>query len=354
MTEEKSLFTKYPSIEQSEKEYIVQKIRNHGYEHICYCITEKIHGSNTQIDYDLTTGKFEYNKRSGLIAEGEKCYNVQAIFENLKGNIKDLAKYLSAPIKAETGKDLEVVKVFGEIFGGHYPHPDVQRVHSAMKVQKGVWYCPDNYWMAFDVAYKLKGDDRTYFLSAEDFFIACAAVEIPTVPVLKIASSLTQALEYPNDGKSVVYKQLGLPELEDNIMEGVVIRPAHKDLWMGQTRVILKNKNERFKEKSHEARPELTIEYSDNVNKALAEVSAYITENRVENVISHEGEVKEEDIGKLIGLTSKDIFEEYTKDSEVWSSLEKIECKIVSKHVAKNVAPLVRAAVYRRLAEQCV
>lgn len=343
------MFSKYPSIELSEKEYIIDKIRNHGYALQPYAITEKIHGANTMIAYNCLTDEFEYGKRNGLIAENERCYNVQTCFDNLRNNIRDLAEYL----KPTLTKELEVVKVYGEIFGGAYPHPDVPRNQHATKVQKGVFYSPDNHWLAFDIAYMVKGDPTTYFLGAEDFFLACGACAIGTVPLLAVVNTLDDALAYPNDKPSVVYKLYDLPELENNIMEGVVIRPTKADLHMGMTRVILKNKNTRFKEVSHTPKQDLTKEYSDNLNKALAELTSYITENRVENVISHEGEVVESDIGKIIGLTAKDIMEDYVQESKVFSLLEKVEAKIVSKRLAGLISPVVRTVIYRRLREAC-
>lgn len=343
------MFSKYPSIELSEKEFIIDKIRKHGYALRPYVITEKIHGANTQICYNCITDEFEYGKRTGILEPDEKFYGVHDCFENIKENIIDLATYL----KPTLTKKLEVVKVFGEIFGGAYPHPDVQRDTHATKVQKGVYYSPSNHWLAFDIAYKLEGDPTTYFLGAEDFFLACGACAIGTVPLLAVVNTLDEALEYPNDKPSVVYQIYDLPELEDNIMEGVVIRPAKADLYMGMTRVILKNKNMKFKEKSHVKRPNLTQEYSDNLNQVLAELTSYITENRVENVISHEGEVVESDIGKIIGLTIKDIMEEYVKESKIFNLLEKVETKIVSKRLPGMVAPVVKTAIYRRLRETC-
>ena len=348
---ERQLFSKYPSIELSDKDFVVNKIRNHGYEHIKYAITEKIHGSNTQITYDCVTGEFEYAKRSCPLEEGEHCYNVQQCFENLKGNVIDLVKYLTPTLP----KELDAVKVFGEIFGGSYPHPDVKRNVHASRVQKGVFYSPDNHWSAFDIAYRLKGDETFTFLGASDFFLACDVCNIPTVPLLKVANNLTEALEYPNNGSSVVYKNYNLPEItsEENIMEGVVIRPFDKDLWMGQSRVILKNKNDHFKEKSHVVRPEVTQNYSENLNNALAEAATYITVNRVNNVISHEGEVTENDIGRLIGLVAKDALDEYLQESKTYPLLEKPECGIVKKMFARQFAGLVRQEVYRRLSEEC-
>ena len=84
----------------------------------------------------------------------------------------------------------------------------------------------------------------------------------------------------------------------------------------------------------------------------MEEVSTYITENRVNNVISHIGEVKEADIGKVIGLTAKDVMEEFVKDSKTYNLLEKPEAKILSKKIATLTAPVVRQAIYKRLMEE--
>lgn len=335
------MFHKYPSIENAGLEGFINKIKLHGYTDKAYCITEKIHGANTQICYNLKTNEFEYGKKTCALEDDEKCYNVQQIFDNIKDNIIDLAELLLDRAK----KDIETVIVYGEIFGGTYPHKEVERDKKATKVQKGVYYSPKNEWRAFDVAYTIAGDNRTYFLCSFDFFSLCAEAGVETVPILKIASSLDEALEFPNDNESIVYQQFNLPKIEDNIMEGVVIRPWDEDLWMGQSRVIIKSKNARFAEKSYEKKVNIQIDIPEAVKKAIEEVSQFITEARVNNVISHLGEITVKDIGRIIGLVAKDVLEDYKKEYNTLNLLERVEEKMVTKELQRQVSFVVRKVV---------
>ena len=338
-----SQFYKYPSIENTYREEWMDKVKIKGFGNIPYCVTEKIHGSNTQIDYNWQTHEFEYCKRTCTIEEGESCYNVQKCFDNIRELVVDLTSYLEPTLNGE----LESVKVYGEVFGGSYPHPDVTKDSHASRVQKGVFYSPHNEWKAFDIAYTLVGDEKIHFLCGEDFYLACNAVGIETVPLLKVTNNLQEALEYPNNGESVVYSHYKLPKLENNIMEGVVIKPWKEDAWIGQSRVIFKNKNEVFAEKSHEKRTNIQIEVPPLVKQAMEEISAYITENRVNNVISHLGEVSEKDIGRIIGMTAKDALEDYKKEFGTLNLIEKQEEKMVTKFLQSEVAKLVRKIILR-------
>lgn len=331
------VFRKYPSIEGVHIEEFLNKVREkYGSEQ--YCVTEKIHGTNTQIDYNLITGEFTYGKRTDVIGEDEQCYNAQEILGNLKGAIKDLAEQL----RYYRGDNLEVVRVYGELFGGTYPHPNVEKDKKSIRVQKGVYYCPSNRWRAFDISYSFKGDNKNYFLSGEQFFSYANNAGIPAVPLLGIFNSLEAALKYPNNKRSVIFQYYGLPEIEDNIMEGVVIRPWYDDLWLGQHRVILKSKNDKFKERSKDKRVNIQEEVPEVVKQAIEEISEFITENRVNNVISHLGQVTVNDIGKVIDLTAYDVLNEYKKIYKTFNLMEKKEEKMVTKFMRGQVAKLVK------------
>lgn len=336
-------FRKYPSIEGVHIEEFLGKIKE-----ICgnemYCVTEKIHGANTQIDYDLTTGEFTYGKRTDVITEDEQCYNFQKIAEKLKDNIIKM----SMDLLFSTELNIEVVRVYGELFGGSYPHPDVEKDKKATRVQKGVYYSPHNEWRAFDIAYSVKGEDRNRFLPAELFFDFASRYGIPTVPLLCIADSLDMALRCPNDNKSVVFQYYALPEIPDNIMEGVVIKPWKHDLWIGQHRVILKNKNDKFKERSKDKRVNIQEEVPEIVKQAMEEIVEFITENRINNVISHLGQVTVKDIGKVIGLTSVDVLSEYRRVYKTLNLMEKKEEKMVTKFMQGQVAKLVKEVMTGR------
>ena len=334
-------FHKYPSIENAGLTCFIDKIKLHGYADESFCITEKIHGANTQICYNLKTNEFSYGKRTCFLEDEEKCYNVQNIFESIKENIINLSKRLLSFTK----KDIENVVVYGEIFGGFYPHEKVEKDNSATKVQKGVYYSPKNEWRAFDIAYTMTEDSKFQFLSGKDFFEICKETGIKTVPLLTVASSLSEALEYPNDKQSVVPQQLNLPPIEDNIMEGVVIKPWNSDFWMGQSRVIIKNKNTKFSEKAHVKKINIQFEVPENVKTAIEEVSQFITEERVNNIISHLGEITAKDIGKVIGLAAEDVLEDYKKEFNTLNLLEKEEEKMVKKELQHQVASLVRKVV---------
>ena len=166
------MFVKYPEIENSYQEGFIAKIKEQGYSDIAYVVTEKIHGANSQISYDLNTGEFTYGKRTSALEEGESFYNAQEIMDGLCGQVKDLAIDLSVDL-ARYGQKLLTVTIFGEIFGGSYPHECVIKDKHALKVQKGVFYSPSNNWLPFDVAYTIAGSDKTYFLSLCKAFNAC-------------------------------------------------------------------------------------------------------------------------------------------------------------------------------------
>lgn len=341
-------FKKYNSIVNSYDDEFVQKIKmlNLDEKECWWCITEKIHGSNTSICYDHINNTIHYGKRTAFLEKGEKCYNVQECFIGMDEKIKQI----HAMYTKEHGVAPDSIIIFGEICGGSYPHPDVPRDTHASKVQKGVYYSNTNKWVAFDIAIKLPNQEHYTYYSSKQFFDTCEQLGIQAVPLLAIVRTLNEALEYPNNQKSVMYRHFGLPKLEDNIMEGVVIRPFKTDVFMGQSRVILKNKNDKFKEKSREKRPDIYKDIPEDVAKVKAELETYVTENRVYNVLSHFGEMSKSEkiqkLGMLIAETNKDIISEAERDG-VFNILQnrKGDFKMVTKSLNSQVANLVKKII---------
>jgi Rnl2 family RNA ligase len=111
---------------------------------------------------------------------------------------------------------------------------------------------------------------------------------------------------------------------------------------------LLKNKNSRFAEKKSvkKRQPSLFVEptYSEALNNLLTITEAYITENRLNNVISKIGEISiPKDTGKLIGLFSKDVLDDFLKEHESeYALLEKSEQKILNKHINKQTTALIK------------
>ena len=50
---------------------------------------------------------------------------------------------------------------------------------------------------------------------------------------------------------------------------------------------------------------------SDDAQMLCEEIAKYITENRLNNVVSKIGTITQKDFGKLLGLYSKDVLEEF-------------------------------------------
>ncbi len=184
-------------------------------------------------------------------------------------------------------------------------------------------------------------DEVNELFESEGFFYAKALFE----------GTLKECLEYPNAFQSMIPKWLGLPDIEDNICEGVVVRPVAPMYLRNGSRVLIKNKNERFAEKKNvKKRNKLFTEpvpYSDELKELLVELEPFVTENRLNNVISHIGEVHlPNDMGKLLGLFSKDVFEDFLKEfGGSFTALDKYEQKNLTKELNKLALRLIKKSL---------
>ena len=76
----------------------------------------------------------------------------------------------------------------------------------------------------------------------------------------------------------------------------------------------------------------------------IEEGETYVTENRLANVVSHIGEVHfPKDFGKVMGLFSKDVLEDFLKEhGNLYTALEKSEQKLLNKELIKFCTALVK------------
>jgi len=320
-------FVKYNSVENSYQEKFMDRIIREGRTDGTWVVTEKIHGANLSFWYD--SKKFRMAKRTGWIADDENFYGIQGSKEYLISCVKQLYSRF---------KNIDYIAVFGELYGGIYPHPDVPAFPNAKKVQKGVYYCPHNDFMVYDI----KVDDQ--FIDFIDMQMYCEQVGLRFVRA-EFVGKFKECLEYKNDFLSGIYKEYDLPPIDDNICEGIVIRPNKSQFVFTNSRVMLKSKNDRFKEKASEKKPRVKVELV-GISKDIADgMFSMVTKNRYDAIVSKIGEVKISDFGKLQGLMMKDIHEEVLKDIDMandFLSLEKTERKLIQKIVGSEVANLIR------------
>jgi Rnl2 family RNA ligase len=331
-------FKKYNSIENTYDKDFMEKVKLEELDSRQYVVQEKVHGSNCCF---VTDGQMvRFAKRTNLVEDGELFYNYEELLERYKDKVIRLFQRIQ-----EKYTDVENVLVYGEMFGGKYPHPDVKNSSKVMNIQKGVFYSPNHEFYGFDIY--VKGLNENKYLSTDEvnlFFEEGKFIYAKTL----FRGTLDECLKYPNAFPSQIAGWLGLPPIEDNICEGIVIRPVEPVYLRNGSRLLLKSKNSKFAEKKavKKRQPALFVEptYSESLNNQLTVTEEYVTENRLNNVISKTGQISiPKETGKLIGLFSKDILEDYLKEhSSDYALLEKSEQKILNRHINKQAVDLIK------------
>lgn len=317
-------FKEYSSIENSYRQKTIQ----HAFEQfpkMQYVVQEKVHGANFSFWYNHESKTLLCGKRSGFIPDGENFYNHTRVLTKYQDKLMELGQFLESDFV-----------LYGEIYGGKYLHEDVPKF-DIKSVQKEVQYCPDVDFIAFDMKYN---DD---FISPYWMNDTLDMFDIPRSPIL-MEGSLGDCLKYPNDFSSKIPQQLhNLPELESNITEGTVIKSVIPKRMHNGSRLVFKNKNEKFNEKSSEKKsPSLPREISELAASHIVAVAPYIVENRLRNVLSKIGEVTNKDFGKINGHFAKDIIEDYRKENESFEELNKEDRHRVTSFVLNETSGMIR------------
>jgi Rnl2 family RNA ligase len=207
-----------------------------------WVVTEKIHGANFALIGEGT--QVRCAKRKALLAEGEDFFGHTALLPRLVPAVH----WLSTEVRTRH-PDTVRVTLYGELFGGAYPHPEVAPVPGVQAVQTGVYYSPRIEFCAFDLAWEDARGARHY-LDYDVLRSLCEAVKVLVAQPLFIGR-YEEALEYPTGFESHMPGWLGLPPLPGNKAEGIVLKPV-KDLWVptakGHVRPVLKHKIAEFAE----------------------------------------------------------------------------------------------------------
>ncbi len=328
-------FRTYNDIENSYRTKTVNDIVDMGLaaKEIEWCVTEKVHGSNFSMWYDGV--EFRSAKRSCLIGDTENfCGSLKVVSEN-----KDKVIAIYNDLNLVPGTD--VMAVYGEIFGGTYPHPNVEKAKNATQVQKGIFYSPENLFYAFDIRVNeiiLDKDKSDELFQKHGIFYS----------KFLFRGTLKECLEYSNEFKSKIPEWLGLPEIEgDNICEGTVVAPIKTKFFGCGSRVILKNKNDKWKEKASESKspkpPKEEITLSEEGNRLMDELDTYVCENRLKNVLSKIGAVTQKDFGKILGAMAIDTLKDFKKDNEeAFNALPEDDQKAINKRTSTVCQLLIR------------
>lgn len=317
-------FKSYSEIENSYNKKYLDQIHEHGFDspNIEWVAEIKIDGSNFQCCIDCDE-KFVVGKRSSFIGRGcdfqvyERAMRSEDV-ENKLRTIKTFIKnspYYSEKFEAVKNNKFGL-RVFGELCGGMYRHPDVEKVKGAIKIQGRINYHPDNVWIPFDAELFDENDNIIFVFSQTGVYSLCTMVDLP-YPIIIKKGTFDELINLPNDFNDTTGHILfGLPIIEDNITEGIVLKPNEPLRFGNGSRVMVKSKNDKFKERVVKTpkEPKEIIPMNDLERKYYELYREYITESRLMSVISKVGTINNKSFGMIMGMFLKDIYKDFDKE----------------------------------------
>jgi Rnl2 family RNA ligase len=318
-----------------------------------WVVTEKIHGANFGIVTDGSEVRFA--KRKEFLQPDEDFFDYQSLKSQLAYQAKEIFKIL----QAEQNQLLKVF-VYGELFGGEYPHPDVPAVPHVQAVQTGIYYSPKIEYFAFDVAVEMKGNRLTRVYQDYDKALSLfQQVGIMGAEPL-FMGKYEEALAYSPEFDSTISTLLDLPKLPfRNPAEGIVIKPVkliYVETPKGKVRPILKIKIPEFAEdrRFHQAAKWTSQKLTPlqaptqglSIEEELSqEMLALVTETRLSNVISKIGRVSISDWDKkqeVVQLLIQDVLETFNEEWEsIFSTLSAESQQILMEQLHQESQKLV-------------
>jgi Rnl2 family RNA ligase len=350
-------FKSYTDIENSYNKKFINQIREYKFDspEIEWVAEIKIDGSNFQCCLDCND-EFIVGTRTRFLGRGSDFQGYERALRN--EHVQDCLLKMKSWIKENYSNVFEQVKdnnfvlrVYGELCGGMYRHPDVEKVKGAVKIQGRVNYHPDNVWIPFDIELADKDDNIIFVFSQTGVYSLCELVGLPT-PIIIKKGTFDELINLPNDFNDPTGHILfGLPKIENNITEGLVIKPNEPLRFGNGSRVMVKSKNDKFKEKSKKEpkEPKEIIPMNELELKYFELYREFITESRVMSVISKVGKVNTKAFGMILGMFIKDLYNDF--DKEYGDEIKKFEDTLpvdefnlakAKKEIAKEAIEFIR------------
>ena len=275
----------------------------------CFAL-EKIHGTSSHISFDISTDtkSINYNAKLdniyckiSLFSGGEKHENFVMLFY-----LNELAeRFLKLGITEKT-------TVFGEAYGGKC---------QGMK---------DTYGDKLKfIAFEVKVGYNWLSVPQAEEIVKDLGLEF--VFYTKIPATI-EAIDKALANKSMQALRNGMGE--DKQQEGIVLRPLLELRKNNGERIIVKHKNEDFRE-TKKKRTVVDVEKLEILTQAKEIAEEWVNPNRLKNILSHFPEnINIESMDKIIKTMIEDVKRESTKEV-AWS-------KIVEKAIGRKTAYLMK------------
>lgn len=288
---------KYHSID-NPKNKLIDDIRSHVPKDCEFVATEKIHGANMSI-HIFPDGTVRFASRNRWLEETDEFNGYKTIKEEVQEKCVKMSKMVEF-------KDRFIV--YGELFGGVYPNRYTPS--NIKQIQKEIYYTNLLSFFAFDI--KVDGA----YMDFNDYYRLCDKVDLP-YPNVIVSGTLDECLQFDVENfETPIPAILGLPPVENNFAEGVVIKPVVNYYHPKGYRFIVKLKKSSFSD----VRPKVKIltrtgeEVDDETINITEEMLRYINKNTVESVSIKNSNTKLLQ-AKLIGLVVSDAISTFKRDN---------------------------------------
>lgn len=340
-------FEGYEKIYESSSDWMLDKTDLKSFKRTLWCVTEKIHGANFSFLIDENGERIRCGKRTGLLDEDDDFFGYKIrLFNQIRPKLKPLFDQVK-----EDHPTMDALYVFGELFGGHYPHDAIEQRRDLTAIQTGIWYSAEIEFCAFDVAIRV--NEKKIYLDYEYAMKCFEAAKIFYAQPLFIGR-YEETLNYPIEFQSTIASKLGYPALsQDNKAEGIVIRAMNefqvKTSKGHSIRPMLKRKIVEFSEEkySQSEKQEVRRNYQmKDFDLIRFEIDALITENRLETSLSKVGHVTMNDKEKakeLLRIYLKDVMDQLFENGneEMWRNLSSNERDMLTDEMTLNVKKLI-------------
>ncbi|HVI45393.1 MAG TPA: RNA ligase family protein [Chitinophaga sp.] len=334
--------SEYEKMPKSLKSLHLSEKEQHDLNKLKWVVTEKVHGANFSFVYEGR--KLLYAKRKDYLKWSDDFFGFQVVAARMEDRITALFEHLKLHIPAYR------YIIYGELFGGKYPHPEVAPDGDIQAIQTGVYYSPSIAFCAFDIATEQEDGTKTYL----DYEVSVACFEQFNIFYAKalFSGKLNEALSFDTRIDSRVPGELGLPELSPNLIEGVVIKPLHHTgLIALEMRPIFKIKNPEFDEekKFHEAEKWSFIPNVSSRTEELSflvdEMAGYITENRLNSALSKTGRFdpnNEKRLNEIRREFQEDIFVDFNDDNNsILADLDESSIQWLRNRIEARIAEFI-------------
>lgn len=341
-------FVKYNSLENHTRAQFIQRVVDHGHAraNIMYIALEKVHGSN----FSFWVGP-EGTRTAKRTSFDSEFGNAPALMQKYE---KDCEVLRTRMIHLGLANDADTVVIMGEVFGGSFHGT---KAPNAKTIQRGMHYHPDTEFMVFDIGVAGEGETIKYVPAKtmlELLWWGAGIVRqdfMKHVPIVG-SGSFDEVIKFNNLFPTLVPEMFGyaVPEglTSHCTAEGFVMRPYEEELFIGESRVIIKHKNSLFNEKAdgYETPTSSSFEVPEGLKELFEELAAMSTKSRLESVFSKEytaDQLSWKMIGELSGKLLQDIVEGYDKEFEL-----DIKCgigdswKVFQRNLSKVTTETVR------------